>query len=96
MVAPRSPGRGAPAPLGGRTTVYRGIRHSMHLSSRFAQALQTYVCPQGRTTGKRSSGWNSSKQIMQWKEKELSCAMVDVAAAAADRSTEKVASCVDS
>jgi len=28
-----------------------------------------YVCPHGKITGNRVSPWNSSKQIIQWKEK---------------------------
>jgi hypothetical protein len=33
------------------TEVKRLVRHSMHLSRRFAHGEQMYVCPQGRTTG---------------------------------------------
>lgn len=51
------------------TSSKRGVRHSMHLSRRFAHSLQTYVCPHGKTTGNRTWASNSSKQIMQWNEK---------------------------
>jgi len=46
-----------------------GLRHSIHRVRRFPHSAQRYVCPQGSTTGYLRTGSNSSKHIVQWKEK---------------------------